>query len=281
MDAMGSRLERPRPDHAPGAARQPARRLRRDGCGPGALSALGEHQGAAGRLHRPLRPRRADGHAGRAHPGAPGRDAVGRRGRARRGAAARRVLDPQRPLPGRHPPARHHGDHAAVPRGGARGVRCQPRASRRCRRRGARQHARVLAHARGRGRRHPAHAAHRRGAPRPGRPDAEPAPARGRPARAAGGGPGGRRAGGRADRPVRTRHLPRRPRGDARLRRAPHARPDRRARRRRVPGDRRARGGRRRRSRAAGARDVSGDEIELDFAGPPRSTTATSTARSR
>ena len=150
-----------RSDHAPGAARQPARRLRRDGRGAGALGALGEHQGAPGRLHRPVRRRRADGHAGRAHPGAPRRDAVGRRGGARRGAAAGRVLDPQRPVPGRHPPARHHGDHAAVPRGRARRVRGEPRASRRRGRRGARQHARLLAHARGRGRRDPAHPADR------------------------------------------------------------------------------------------------------------------------
>ena len=51
-----------------------------------------------------------------------------RGGGARRGAAARRVLDPQRPLPRRHPPAGHHGDHAALPRRRARPA--SPRAAR-------------------------------------------------------------------------------------------------------------------------------------------------------
>ena len=38
--------------------------------------------------------------------------------RARRGAAPRRPLDPQRPLPRRHPPARHHADLARLRRDG-------------------------------------------------------------------------------------------------------------------------------------------------------------------
>ena len=61
--------------------------------------------------------------------------------------------------------------------GRARRIRGEPRASRRRRRRGARQHARLLSHARGRGRRDPAHPPDRRGAPRSRRPDAQPAPA--------------------------------------------------------------------------------------------------------
>ena len=77
-----------------------------------------------------------------------------------------RRLDPQRPVPRRHPPARHHGDHAALRTAASCvGLRRQPRAPRRRRRRGAGQHARRLAHARGRGRGDPAHAAlDRRGA---------------------------------------------------------------------------------------------------------------------
>ena len=47
-------------------------------------------------------------------PGAPGRHAQRRGGGARLRPRARRRLDPQRPLRGRHPPARHHGDLTRV-----------------------------------------------------------------------------------------------------------------------------------------------------------------------
>ena len=54
------------------------------------------------------------GDAGRAHPRAPRGDAERRGLGARRGPRARRRLDPQRPVRGRHPPARHHGDLAGL-----------------------------------------------------------------------------------------------------------------------------------------------------------------------
>ena len=116
---------------------------------------------------------------------------------ARRAPRARRRLDPQRPLPGRHPPAGHHRDRPAL-RHGRRSDRSGFAASRAhhadvgAARAG--QHARRLALARRRGRGDPAHAARRRHAARAGRPDAQPAPARGRPARPAGRRPGRRRA---------------------------------------------------------------------------------------
>ena len=67
-----------------------------------------------------------------------------------------RRLDPQRPLPRRHPPARHHGDLAALPWRRAGRLRGQPRPPRRRGRPRAGQHARRLAHARGGGRGDPA-----------------------------------------------------------------------------------------------------------------------------
>ena len=48
----------PRRDRAPGDAGRPARRLRRDGRGAGALGPLGQHQGAPRRLDRAVRRRR-------------------------------------------------------------------------------------------------------------------------------------------------------------------------------------------------------------------------------
>ena len=47
---------------------------------------------------------------------------------------ARQSLDPQRPLPGRHPPARHHPDRAGLRRRRAARLRGQPRPPRRRRR---------------------------------------------------------------------------------------------------------------------------------------------------
>ena len=78
-------------------------------------------------------------------------------------------VDPQRPLPGRDAPPRHHGDHADLHRRRARGLRRQPRPSRRRRGARARQHAGRLAHARGRGRGDPALAPRRRAAAGAGR----------------------------------------------------------------------------------------------------------------
>ena len=125
---------------------------------------------------------------------------------------ARAGLDPERPLPRRHPPARHHGDPPALPRGGADRLRRQPRAPRRRGRAGAGQHARRLAHAGGRGGGDPAHP----GSPptvlhRPRRAHAQPAPARGRPPGAARGGAGGRRACGRPGGALRAGHPAGRP----------------------------------------------------------------------
>ena len=71
----------------------------------------------------------------------------------RRGARARALMDPQRPVPRRHPPARHHGDHPGVRRRRADRVRRQPRSPRRCRRPDPGIDAGRQPHARGRGRR--------------------------------------------------------------------------------------------------------------------------------
>ena len=109
-------LTRPRPGHAPGPRRRAARRLRGDGRGARARGPLGEHQGAARLLDGAVRRRRRAGDAGRAHPGPPRLDARRGRRRARRGAPPGRRLDPQRPLPRRHPPARHHPDLARLRR---------------------------------------------------------------------------------------------------------------------------------------------------------------------
>ena len=117
-----------------------------------------------------------------------------------------RRLDPQRPVPRRHPPARHHGDLAALPRRRADRLRRQPRPPRRRGRAGAGQHARGLAHARGRGGGDPAHPAHGRRAARPRRAHAQPAPARGRPPRPARRRARGRRARGGAGGALRARH---------------------------------------------------------------------------
>ena len=100
-----------------------------------------EHQGAPRLLDRAVRRERRAGDAGRAHPGPPRLDARrGRRGR-RRAPGRGRPLDPQRPLPRRHPPSRHHAGLARVRSGRERRadrVRRQPRAPRRRRRRDAR-----------------------------------------------------------------------------------------------------------------------------------------------
>ena len=110
----GPRARADGPRRAPGPDRRAALDLRGDGRGADPLGALGQYQGAPRRLHRAVHPRGRDGDAGRAHPRPPGRDA--RRGGlgAGRGPRARALVDPQRPLPGRHPPARHHGDHPGV-----------------------------------------------------------------------------------------------------------------------------------------------------------------------
>ena len=152
------------------------------------------------------------------------------------------LVGAERPVPRRHPPARHHGDHARVRPGGcAARLRREPRAPRRRRRADPRLDARRLDDARGRGRRDPAAPARRRRDRRARRPDAPARPAPRRPARAAGREPDRRAAAVRAGRA-------RRPAGgdggDDRLRRAAHARVPRRAARRDAHRARRARGGR-------------------------------------
>ena len=101
---------------APGGDRRAARDLRGDGRGADPLGALGQHQGAPGRLDGAVRHPRRDGDAGRAHPGPPRGDAGRGRRRCSTRTTPRALLDPQRPLPRRHPPPRHHGDHADVRR---------------------------------------------------------------------------------------------------------------------------------------------------------------------
>ena len=123
--------DRARPDRAAGHHRRPARGVRGDGSGADPLRALLEHQGASRRLHGAVRPRRRDGHAGRAHPRAPRRDARRRRRGSARGALPRGLLDPQRPVRGRHPPARHHRHHANLRERPPPRLCRQPRAPRR------------------------------------------------------------------------------------------------------------------------------------------------------
>ena len=119
--AIGRRArERARRDRAAGRHGRAARRLPGDGRRADPLGALLQHQGAPRRLDGAVRHRRPDDHAGRAHPRAPRLDArLGRR-RARRAPRAGRLVDPQRPVQGRHAPARHHRHHARLRRRGAR-----------------------------------------------------------------------------------------------------------------------------------------------------------------
>ena len=67
-----------------------------------------QHQGAPRLLGRAVRRRGPHGRPGRAHPRPPRRDAGGGGGGDRARPRAGRRLDPQRPLPRRHPPARRH-----------------------------------------------------------------------------------------------------------------------------------------------------------------------------
>ena len=263
-------MSAPRPGHAPGDARQPARRLRRDGRGAGALGPLGEHQGAPRRLHRACSTRAARWSC---RPST-SRCTWARCRRRWRPCSARSsdpgdawiLNDPYRG--GTHlpditviTPLFHDGRAGRASPPAARTTPTSaPRSPAACRRdsRTLDDEGVVI----------PPTRLDRRGAPRAGRPDAQPAPARGRPARPAGRRTRGRRAGGRADRALRPRHLPRRPRGDARLRRAPHARPHRRARRtacaRRSDVLEAAEGDLELRARAHAS---TGDELELDFTG--------------
>ena len=100
---------------------------------------VGEHQGAARFLLRPVRPRRRADRQRAAHPGASrldGREHPDDHRRARRqardgrGMKPRRRLCAQRALSRRHASAGHHGDHAGLRRrrGGA-GLRSSPRAA--------------------------------------------------------------------------------------------------------------------------------------------------------
>ena len=116
--AAASAADEPRSGH-PRAVQPPLHGRRRgDGRGAGADGALGEHQGAAGLLLRPVRRRRRPGRQRAAHAGAPGLDGRQRAGGARAppDARARRGLRAQQPLRRRHPPAGHHRGHAGVRR---------------------------------------------------------------------------------------------------------------------------------------------------------------------
>ena len=171
-----------------------------------------------------------------------------------RGPRARRRLDPQRPVRGRHPPAGHHGDLARLRRTasssgfaasrahhadvGAKEPGSMPADSRTLEDEGVViPPTRLVA----------AGELDREFLDSPDRAHAQPAPARGRPARPARREPHGRRAARRRWRsgwgsPQLRAGL----RGDPRLRRAPHARADRGARRWRAHRGGRARGPRRR-----------------------------------
>ena len=87
--------------------------LRGDGRGADPFRPLGEHQGAARRFDRSVRPARRDGDAGRAHPCPPRRDAGRRRRVLNEEHAPGRGWILNDPYAGRHPPAGHHRDHAA------------------------------------------------------------------------------------------------------------------------------------------------------------------------
>ena len=140
-------------DRAAGRRRRAARRLRGDGRGACASAHSANIKERRDCSTGAVRRRRRDGHAGRAHPGAPRGDARrGGRG-ARRGPRPRGLVGAQRPVPRRHPPARHHGDHAGLRRRRrAAGLRRQPRAPRRRRRPSAGLDARGLDDARRGGR---------------------------------------------------------------------------------------------------------------------------------
>ena len=116
LDRPATARGAPRPGHPAGARGRLPGAVRGDGSGARPGGPLREHQGAPRRLDRALRRRRRDGHAGRAHPGPSRRDAGCRRGRPRTRAAPRGRLDPERPLPGRHAPPRHHDRVAPVRR---------------------------------------------------------------------------------------------------------------------------------------------------------------------
>ena len=117
------------------------------------------------------------------------------RGDPGRGPRPRSALDPQRPLPRRHPPPRHHGDHAGVRRRRAGRVRGQPRAPRRRRRAHSRLDAGRQPDARRRGGGDRAAGARRARDRRAERADAPARAAARRPAGAARHGPGRERAG--------------------------------------------------------------------------------------
>ena len=90
---------------------------RTDGRAPAVHRALGQHQGAARLLLRGLRRRRRPDRQRPAHAGAPrlhGRVHQDGDQAQRRPDPPRRRLRPQRPLPRRHPPARHHRGHPGL-----------------------------------------------------------------------------------------------------------------------------------------------------------------------
>ena len=150
-------------------------------------------------------------------------------------ARGRRQLGPQRPLRRRHPPARHHGDHARLRRRRADRVRRQPRPSRRRRRPDARLDARRLQDARRR-RRGDLAAHPRRGRDRASSPSRCASPRSAAPTCAPSSPPTA--PGSTASGAARADAAGRGDGGDDRLRRAAHPRRDRGARGRRLRGRR-------------------------------------------
>ena len=154
----GDRHQR-RPGDA-GGVQQPVHEHRRaDGAAAAEHRVLGEHQGAARLLLRPVRRRGQPDRQRAAHAGAPrldGRsDQDGDRPQRREDAAGRR-LRAERPVSRRHPPARRDRRHAGLRRPGrarqADLLRRLPRPPRRHRRHHARLDAALLDQHRGRGR---------------------------------------------------------------------------------------------------------------------------------
>ena len=182
--------------------------------------------------------------------------------------AAGRLVDPQRPVRRRHPPARHHRDHARLRGASADRLRSQPRPPRRRRRAPPGLDAGRQPHARGGGRRDraaPADARRRStSSPRAMRQPRERARRPARPARRQ---PRRRRAPRECAARARRRAPARGDRRGARLLRAAHARLPGRARRtactRRATCSRRRDGDLELRLRA----EVRGERCVLDFAG--------------
>ena len=155
----GRRTDEARPGHPVRALERPVGHRRGDGRRAHPRRLLLQHQGAARLLGRALRRRGPDGGPGRAHPRAPGRDARGGRGRDGARPGPGRRLRRQRPVLGRHAPARHHARLPHGPRRQGARLRGHPGAPLGRRRDESRLDARRLARAVPGGARDPAAAA--------------------------------------------------------------------------------------------------------------------------